>query len=104
MFNKKDKTLKRKVSLNERWFNFKYKFKPKLTDEEYKIAEEYMINNININMMEKDLLLRGMSYKGFSRVLDARNHLNMLLGRKDVKILKDVKELKGGILDGIRRS
>jgi len=101
---KKDKSTKRKKGIKQIFFKIKYGiFKKKMSIEEFKIAEEYLSSQIDIYTMEKDLLLRGLSYSDCQRVIDAYEHLRWLTNFPEIKPITEEK-LKGGILDGIRRS
>ena len=103
---KKDKNNTIKAKKVDRLKNLKFKLKYrklKLTDDEYKTASEYLTNDVDILTMEKDLLLRGLKYKEFDRIKDAYMQLMEDSGFSTSLIIEKQK-LKGGILDGIRRS
>lgn len=78
------------------------RFENKPNDEQYKIAGDYLMENASNDMIERDLLLREMKYKDVVKVKKAADDLRKMANIEPEKPI--VKQLKGGILDGIRRS
>jgi hypothetical protein len=102
---KEVKPLKKRKGLRRLFFNIKYGiFNKQIEPEEFEIANEYISNNIDVFTLEKDLLLRGMTYKNVRRIIDAYNYLIWLTNTPEIKPVTVKQLLKGGILDGIRRS
>ena len=93
----------KKISFRHIRFKIKYGiFNKKITLKEYKVAEEYLMKRVDVDIMEKDLLLRGSSRKKMKRLVDAYEYLRKLSNIP--QHVKEEKKLEGGILDGIRRS
>lgn len=99
MDNEKQETIKRKGLIHRIRSRFG---KEEYSDEEYKIASEYIMEGTDLITMEKDLLLRGSKAKNAKRIVNASMKL-----RRMAKMPHDIildKKLKGGILDGVGRS
>jgi hypothetical protein len=101
--NNPNKVVKRK-GFRRLFFSMKYGvFKKAMSPKEFELASEYLMSDVDIYTMEKDLLLRGMRYSNVKRIIDAYEHLRWLTNLPEIKPITE-EELKGGILDGIRRS
>lgn len=100
MDNTKQKKIKRKGIIHRIRSRFG---KEEYTDEEFRIAGEYVMEDTDLITMEKDLLLRGSKYKPAKRIMNASLKLRRM-ARMPIEEPVNDKKLKGGILDGVRRS